>query len=225
MAILVVASLFVVAGPAVPAGAVPAGADARCGDDLGRGASASAEPQGITTGPDGNLWFTNQFNNSIGRSTPTGVITFFTGTGIDSPSGIRGRSRRQHVVHQRHEQLDRPHHAGRGGLQRFKGAGTLAWPTGITTGPDGNLWFTNSQNHTIGRITPAGVVSNYSGVGIRGPHSIVVGPDGSLWSSPTSETARSAASPRAVPSRTSPARTLSYLSGMSRRAPTATYGS
>ena len=35
-------------------------------------------------------------------------------------------------------------------------------PTGITAGPDGALWFTNSGNDSIGRITVAGVVTNFT---------------------------------------------------------------
>ena len=34
-------------------------------------------PDRITTGPDGNLWFTEPFNNKIGRVTLSGVITEF----------------------------------------------------------------------------------------------------------------------------------------------------
>src|SRR6266849_7634569 len=30
-------------------------------------------------------------------------------------------------------------------------------PLGITAGPDGNLWFTESNGHRIGQITPDGV--------------------------------------------------------------------
>src|SRR2546430_14932601 len=36
------------------------------------------DPIDITTGPDGNLWFVNKFENIIGRVTTTGVITEFT---------------------------------------------------------------------------------------------------------------------------------------------------
>jgi hypothetical protein len=36
-------------------------------------------------------------------------------------------------------------------------------PVGITRGPDGNLWFTETQANKIGRITPAGVNSSSSG--------------------------------------------------------------
>jgi streptogramin lyase len=34
---------------------------------------------------------------------------------------------------------------------------------GVATGPDGNLWFTESANPgAIGRITPAGTVTTFS---------------------------------------------------------------
>ena len=54
-------------------------------------------------------------------------------------------------------------------------------PDDITTGPDGALWFTNAGNNSIGRITTAGVVTNYTGTGIDEPTSITTGPDGALW--------------------------------------------
>ncbi|MCE9669176.1 hypothetical protein LY474_15290 [Myxococcus stipitatus] len=34
-------------------------------------------------------------------------------------------------------------------------------PTGITVGPDGNLWFTQSGSGTIGRATRDGVVTEF----------------------------------------------------------------
>ena len=35
-------------------------------------------------------------------------------------------------------------------------------PYGITRGPDGNLWFTEALAGKIGRITPAGVITEFS---------------------------------------------------------------
>ena len=35
-------------------------------------------PLGMTAGPDGNLWFTEQFGPGIGRITTAGTITEFT---------------------------------------------------------------------------------------------------------------------------------------------------
>src|SRR5262249_57150985 len=54
-------------------------------------------------------------------------------------------------------------------------------PIGITRGPDGNLWFT--ERHAIGRITPAGVITEFSAGLATGssPAEITAGPDGNLW--------------------------------------------
>ncbi len=57
-------------------------------------------------------------------------------------------------------------------------------PTGITAGPDGNLWFTQQANPArIGRITPAGVVTEFTaGLSANSqPTGIAAGPDGNLW--------------------------------------------
>src|SRR5262245_9317584 len=56
-------------------------------------------------------------------------------------------------------------------------------PEGITRGPDGNLWFTEADGNRIGRITPAGVVTQFS-AGLTPnsqPAEITAGPDGNLW--------------------------------------------
>ena len=37
--------------------------------------TAGSEPEAITTGPDGNLWFTQAAGNRIARITPAGVVT------------------------------------------------------------------------------------------------------------------------------------------------------
>ncbi len=46
------------------------------------------QPQGITVGPDGALWFTNAGNNTIGRITTAGALTSFAGAAINDPVGI-----------------------------------------------------------------------------------------------------------------------------------------
>ena len=59
----------------------------------------TCQPAGITAGPDGNIWFTEENGNRIGRITPGGVITEFTAgldgrrpAGRDQPS-VPGRKR------------------------------------------------------------------------------------------------------------------------------------
>jgi virginiamycin B lyase len=53
---------------------------------------------------------------------------------------------------------------------------------GITTGPDGNLWFTEFSNNKIGRITPSGTVTEFSGISTGGLFyaDIAAGPDGNV---------------------------------------------
>src|SRR5438132_9558904 len=48
-------------------------------------------------------------------------------------------------------------------------------PQSIAAGSDGALWFTNSGDRSIGRITTAGVISDYSGPGISGQGQITSG--------------------------------------------------
>ncbi|PYR32515.1 MAG: hypothetical protein DMF90_23425 [Acidobacteria bacterium] len=52
-------------------------------------------------------------------------------------------------------------------------------PIAMTTGPDGNLWFTESTRHAIGRITPTGMITEFDVTGT--PWSITTGPDGAIW--------------------------------------------
>jgi streptogramin lyase len=57
---------------------------------------------------------------------------------------------------------------------------TSGHPGHIITGPDGNLWFTESTG--IGRITTAGVMTEYPVVtGGCDPGGIAAGPDGNIW--------------------------------------------
>ena len=51
----------------------------------------------------------------------------------------------------------------------------------ITRGPDGNFWFTEAEGNRIGRITPAGVVTEFPLRTAGSPVGIAAGPDGNLW--------------------------------------------
>jgi streptogramin lyase len=61
---------------------------------------------------------------------------------------------------------------------------TSGQPTGITPGPDGNLWFTErGGSGALARITPSGIVTEFtSGLSSSDqPTGITSGPDGNLW--------------------------------------------
>src|SRR6267378_4059380 len=55
-------------------------------------------------------------------------------------------------------------------------------PVGITTGPDGALWFTEPYLDKIGRIATRGVIIEFE-IPTPGsfPIDITQGPDGALW--------------------------------------------
>jgi virginiamycin B lyase len=74
-----------------------------------------------------------------------------------------------------------------GSVAIYSGPG-ISEPIGITVGPDGALWFTNSGNNSIGRIDiTSHSVNNYTGAGcsssecISHPVGIAAGPDNALW--------------------------------------------
>ncbi len=125
------------------------------------------QPNGITFGPDGNLWFTatiTQLSGTlpdvaetvtevIGRMTPQGAVSEFALVTLSSPDEV---------------------------------------PGGITVGPDGNLWFTvfdqqpGGTKAAIGRISPTsapGQTIRLFPLPASGemPGDIVSGPDGNIW--------------------------------------------
>jgi virginiamycin B lyase len=58
--------------------------------------------------------------------------------------------------------------------------GMLSQPASITPGPDGAVWFTEFNGHKIGRISAAGVITEFPSPGSP-PEVITYGPDGALW--------------------------------------------
>ena len=57
-----------------------------------------------------------------------------------------------------------------------------AGPYGITTGPDGALWFTQVHAGRIGRATTGGAVRAHQlDPATSGPSLLTTGPDGALW--------------------------------------------
>jgi virginiamycin B lyase len=138
---------------------------------------------GITAGPDGNLWFTEETHNAVGRITPGAVITEFTaGFPTGSPRGIvTGPDGNLWVAMA----------GGDGAIARVTKAGevtefpvpTAGDPNDIAVGPDNNLWYVDSGAHLIGRITPNGSVTEFTDglTALSEPTAITKGPDGALW--------------------------------------------
>ncbi len=139
-----------------------------------------SQPVGITTGPDGNLWFTEGHGNKIGKVTPGGVFTEYTlPTTMSEPEGITSGP-------DGNLWFTTTGFYGCIGKMTLQGQFTTypipgpSDPQGITTGPDGRLWFTE-QVGAIGRVTIKGKFRQYSFSGTAQPDGITVGPDTNLW--------------------------------------------
>jgi len=150
--------------------------------EFGTGLSSNVGPWGIAQGPDGNLWFTEDKNNAVGRVTPGAVITEFTaGFPTGNPRGIvTGPDGNLWVAMA----------GGAGAIAKVTKAGevteypvtTPGDPTEITVGPDNNLWYTDPGANLIGRITTGGSITEFPvTTDASGPTGIAKGPDGALW--------------------------------------------
>lgn len=145
--------------------------------------NASSSPSGITAGPDGALWFTEEDGNRIGRITTAGTITEFTvPTNASRPSKIvAGPDGNLWFTENDGNQVGRLTTGGT--FNEFSsGLSSGANPDGIVKGPDGNIWFTEFGAKKIGRITTGGTITETPALGSGGaPGDIEVGPDSRLW--------------------------------------------
>lgn len=66
-------------------------------------------------------------------------------------------------------------------MKEFRLPDQSAGVSGIATGPDGAIWFTELTTDKIGRITTDGQITEYDLPDGAGPHDMVLGPDGALW--------------------------------------------
>jgi len=140
-------------------------------------------PLGIAAGPDGNLWFTEQIGDKIGRITPSGTITEFpVPTPGSQPGGIAaGPDGNMWFTELQGAAIGRITPSGT--ITEFPvPTGTGSQPYAITAGPDGNMWFTELAGDKIGRITPSGAISEFATpAGASSPLGIAAGPDGDIW--------------------------------------------
>jgi virginiamycin B lyase len=143
--------------------------------------TADSEPTGITPGPDGALWFTENFGSphNIGRITTAGVITEYSDTTFGGPLWIVAGP--DGALWFTEENAD-PQQIGR--ITTANAFTEYPVPTpccdvvGITLGPDGALWFAEQTAGNIGRITTTGAVTEYPLPSLSGPYGMTAGPNG-----------------------------------------------
>jgi len=154
------------------------------------GITQAPSPRGIVLGHDGNIWFTEQTGNRIGRITPAGVVTEFSAglsPGVNPGGMALGPDNNVWFVERSGNKIGMiiadPANGTVGTITEFGGLTASSLPVAIAAGPDGNLWFTESTGNRIGRITTSGTVTEFSAGITAGasPTSIAAGPDGNLW--------------------------------------------
>jgi len=112
------------------------------------GAARFNFPTGIAVDGNGNLYVADNVNNTIRKITAAGEVTTLAGAPPPAPPGSD---------------------EGLGTAAQFDG------PFGIAVDSGGNLYVTDSRNHKIRKITPAGVVSTLAGSGKKGTTTDVCG--------------------------------------------------
>ena len=157
--------------------------------------TAFAQPVGMTTGPDGNLWFTDIGNGGlIGRIPATAtsgseaveIALPFIGRGPETiAAGPDGRLWfTEFAGSVGHIGVLATNATQSSDIQEFTvQPGSSPHPAGIVSGPDGKLWFTTNGTSQIGHIAPPGAdVPDTDLIPVTsGPYGITVGPDGNLW--------------------------------------------
>jgi virginiamycin B lyase len=150
--------------------------------------TAGSSPWGITVGPDGNMWFTEAGSApKIGKITTGGTITEYPVSGVHSPGYLvfiaTGSDGNLWFTDYTGNQVGKMTTSGTVTFYNPPTAGSE--PDGITSGPDGDIYFTEAGVGKIGAIVPSTgqIVESAtlpSGAG-SGPYIITTGPDGNVW--------------------------------------------
>lgn len=154
-------------------------------------------PFHITTGFDNNLWYTELLSGTVGRVTSTGTVLrditlTANGGALDIRRGPDGTS--MWVTENFANKIARIFPSGGRACGIDGGANPDycvveypvptqdSGPGDINVGPDGNMWFTETNAGKIGRITPNGAITEFALPNRNSrPEGIVTGPDGNLW--------------------------------------------
>jgi hypothetical protein len=114
--------------------------------------TSNSHPEGITAGPDGNLWFTEVGGNKIGKITTSGTVTEYSiPASYSYPAGITtGSDSNLWFTQEDGNKIGKITTGGT--ITEFPVPTSSSRPLDITSGPDGNVWFTEEGGNKIGRV-------------------------------------------------------------------------
>src|SRR5207245_804277 len=142
----------------------------------------SPDPIGITAGPDGNMWVTDESENIVWRvSTGGGFARFDLPTPNRGAAGITvGGDGNLWIGEPSQNKIGRMTTAGV--LTEFAIPTAGAGVGGIARGPDGNVWFTENNANQLAVITPTGQAQEFPiPTASSLPRRPTAGPDGNVW--------------------------------------------
>jgi virginiamycin B lyase len=111
----------------------------------------------ITLGPDGNLWFTQQLQNEVGRLTPSGQFTLWSTGDNSGPHGIEfDKQGRLWITRQFSNTISQVVLKSDGTIQLINHDIPFpdASPHGLTVGTGGRVWFTGREGNVVGYYDP-----------------------------------------------------------------------
>jgi streptogramin lyase len=187
------------------------------------GAGASAEfffPFGVAVGGDGTVYIADQFNHTVRKVTAAGVVTTLAGAarmqGLVNATGAGARFNRPvgvavdsagnvYVADQINHTIRKITAGGvvstlagngvSGGGDGASAEASFSLPCGVAVDGAGNVYVADMGNHTLRKVTPAGVVTTLAGSAdvlgsadgtgadarFNWPCGVAVGGDGSLY--------------------------------------------
>ncbi len=148
--------------------------------------TTASGPEGITAGPDGNLWFAEFAADKIAEINPTthAISEFSTTTAMSRPLGIAlgpdGNIWFTEWAMNQIGEINPTTHA----MSEFPIPTASSFPVGIVAGPNGNMWF--SESGGVGKIaeinpTTHAITEFPAPTANSLPFGIASGPDGNIW--------------------------------------------
>jgi RHS repeat-associated protein len=135
-------------------------------------------PYGVTTTPDGDIFYSDNWNHQVFRVKPDGSGTRVAGTEVTQWCGYSGCN------------------FGYNGDGILAVEALLNFPTGIAVDHNGNIYIADRNNQRIRKVSPNGLITTVAGTGeagyngdeilatqakITSPYGVASGPDGSLY--------------------------------------------
>ena len=148
--------------------------------------AAGNGPNGITLGPDGNIWFIqiNDSGDSVARISPDGqeIVAYPTLTPLSGPERlITGPDGNIWFTEWDVSQVGVIAPDGSDQME-FATPTQPSNPAGIIVASDGNLWFAEDRANSLAMITLDGVITEYPlPTPNAHPFYICNGPDGNIW--------------------------------------------